>query len=315
MGMKPNYFKIGIFVIVAVVLIVAAMIIFGAGLFAKEKIYFETYFDSSVSGLNVGAPVENRGVRMGRVERITFVSTEYELPFGSEVFFKYQHYVMVVASIDAENLPAVTPEERKANLKRLISAGLRVRLASNMLTGQAYLQADYLDPQRFPTLEVPWEPRNLYVPSAPGELSTLKQSVDRILFRLEKIDTERIGLAVEEVLASLDKQIDDANIGAVAQEMKNLFAEARGTNQHIQKLLASKKVESEMANLPEVVDQLSQTLQRIDKLVSAVAPQIERTLQDVRQISTNLKDLSEDLKRHPSELIFSRPPPKSEVLK
>ena len=76
MGTKPNYFKIGIFVIVAVILILAAVAIWGSGLFAEEKVYFETYFDESISGLSVGAPVEIRGVQIGRVERITFARNE-----------------------------------------------------------------------------------------------------------------------------------------------------------------------------------------------------------------------------------------------
>ena len=72
MSMKPNYFKIGLFVIIAICLLVAAIIFFGSGMLTKEKTYFETYFNGSVSGLNIGAPVEVRGVRMGQVEKIIF---------------------------------------------------------------------------------------------------------------------------------------------------------------------------------------------------------------------------------------------------
>ena len=89
MSMKPNYFKIGVFVIVAFTLVLTAVVVFGSGLFAEEKLYFETYFDGSVSGLNIGAHMENRGVRMGQVEKITFAGDEYNLPAGSEDYFKY----------------------------------------------------------------------------------------------------------------------------------------------------------------------------------------------------------------------------------
>jgi phospholipid/cholesterol/gamma-HCH transport system substrate-binding protein/paraquat-inducible protein B len=137
--MKPNYFKIGVFVVIAFILILSAIVVFGSGLLTKEKLYFETYFDDSVSGLSIGA------------------------------------------------------KEIEENLKQLVKRGLRLRLASNLLTGQAYLQGDYLDPNRYPVMSVPWDPEHFYIPSAPGELTTLKQSVDRILIRLEKIDTDKIG--------------------------------------------------------------------------------------------------------------------------
>ena len=69
------------------------------------------------------------------------------------------------------------------------------------------------------------------------------------------------------------------------------------------------------ANIPEVTAQLNRTLQRINKLIASEKPEIEESLENLREVSTNLKDLTETLKRHPSNLIFSKPPPKSEVLK
>ena len=135
MSMKPNYFKIGLFVIIAFILIIIAVVVFGSGLFAEEKVYFESYFDGSVSGLNIGAHLENRGVRIGRVEKITFARNEYNIPVDSEDYFKYANYVIVLSSIDLENLQEMTVEQRQQNLEQMISLGFRVRLASNLLTG------------------------------------------------------------------------------------------------------------------------------------------------------------------------------------
>ena len=124
MSIKPNYFKIGVFVIVACTLIVAAIIFFGSGLFSEEKIYLETYFDGSVSGLDIGAPVELRGVRMGQVEKITFAQREYEIELGSEDYFNYGNYVMVLASLDVAHLPVdLTLEGRIKNAKQLTERG------------------------------------------------------------------------------------------------------------------------------------------------------------------------------------------------
>ncbi len=96
MGKKPSYFKIGLFVILSGALILAAAVVFGSGLFGQEKLYFETYFDESVTGLTVGSPVELRGVRIGQVEKIAFISDEYKLAVGNSGTSRYEHYVMVL---------------------------------------------------------------------------------------------------------------------------------------------------------------------------------------------------------------------------
>jgi phospholipid/cholesterol/gamma-HCH transport system substrate-binding protein/paraquat-inducible protein B len=360
MGTKPSYFKIGLFVILATVLVLAAAVVFGSGLLAQEKLYFETYFDESVTGLTVGAPVELRGVRIGLVDKITFVREDYRLSVQDAEMPRYEHYVMVLCSVSQETLPA-EPAMQKQCLEQMVERGLRVRISSNLLTGQAYLQADYLDPNRFDLLEVTWEPKNLYIPSAPSEFSTLKDSVDKVLRRLQELDIDKLVKAVEAVLSSIDSAIADANVGEISKDMKALLAEARTqvknldtkkislaardtlasvdkavedvntpaisdeirsllaevrqTNEHLQRLLVSSESHIPTANLEEVISSLNKTLVRLDRLVSTERPQVELILANFEKISENIKDLTETLKRHPSDLFFSEPPSQPEVSK
>ena len=358
MGTKPSYFKIGIFVILAGSLIVAAVVVFGSGLFVQQKLYFETYFDESVTGLTVGSQVELRGVRIGQVDKIAFIRDEYNLAVQDPEMSRYEQYVMVLCSVNRENLPDISDAQKLARLKEMVDRGLRVRLTSNILTGQAYLQADYVDPERFKVLDVPWKPRNLYVSSAPGELTTLKESVDKVLYRLQELDIDKLVAAVDAVLISIDSAISDANVAeiskgvevllaeartqvsnldtrkislaaqdtltsldqavadvntpAISREITNLLAEVRRTNEHLQKIIASPESLSQQGNLPEMIARLNKTLGRIDKLVSTERPQIEIILANFKEISDNIKELTESLKRHPSDLFFSQPPSPSQ---
>ena len=67
-----SYFKVGIFVIIGSLLIVSGIVLFGAGKFLKKKIIIESYFNQSVQGLEVGAPLKFQGVQIGNVREIGF---------------------------------------------------------------------------------------------------------------------------------------------------------------------------------------------------------------------------------------------------
>jgi hypothetical protein len=406
MSTKPHYFRIGIFVILAVLLIVVAVVVFGAGMLLHDKLRFETYFDESITGLSLGSPLEFRGVRLGQVEKIGFVGNVYDLDRDAGKVSSYEPYVRVVFSVPRGSLPEFAEDQTEEVLAQMIESGLRLRVMSNILTGQAYLEADYVDPNRFPTIDVQWHPIYPYIPSAPGELTTLKDSVDKIMYRLQEIDfeglvatfnqvlttvdqgvtdanlpelsrearvllaearakiaaikteeisqatetllaslnatltdanvpqlsrearkliaearakmaavdAEKINADLERLLVSLDQAVADANVPAISQEARVFLAEIRETNGHLKKLLAAPEALSAPTNLPQVIARLNRSLSRIDGLIATERPEIEIILANFREISDDLKELTSALKTRPANLLFSRPPRRSEVL-
>ena len=54
MSQKANYFKLGLFVIGAIVALIAVLLIIGTGRFFERRITIETYFKESVQGLDIG---------------------------------------------------------------------------------------------------------------------------------------------------------------------------------------------------------------------------------------------------------------------
>jgi len=358
MGTKPNYFKIGLFVLLAMMILLISIVIFGANLFDKERLYFETYFDDSVHGLSVGSPVEAQGVQIGRVEEICFVGDHYNIPLESSDSSEYARYVRVVVSVAPEFMHGVMADHPGDRLKQLISEGMRIRYATEILTGIGYLEAQFLDPNRYKELPFSWTPEHVYLPSAPGEFRTLKDSVDEILYKLREIDIQKMSDTAQHLLLSMDQAIADANVPQVSERIQTLLSQAEqqiqaidtaAINQEIfgvltsikgavqdanvpelstqvqamlaqanralgelNLLLARPESESLPSNLPLVIDQLHATLQRIDRLVATKSPQIDRVLEDTREIAENLKQLTESLSRNPSNIIFSKPPRRTE---
>jgi len=407
MDAKPHYFRIGLFVLVALTLIVVGVVLFGAGLFAQSKLYVESYFGESITGLSVGSPVEFRGVRIGQVEQIGFVGSVYPLDPNTPSGARYASCVRVISGVLRSKLPEPGYPQVEALLERMVLQGLRVRVSSNILTQQASLEVNFLDPNRFPLEPVPWQPKYPVIPSAPGELTTIKDSIDNILSQLQAIDAKglseslekvftslntaiteadlaqlskeaysvlqasrgkiealemekinasaqqfvaslnraveeanvpalsrqvrgildqtdqklaaldakKINADIERVLASLEKAVADANVPAISGQAQALMAELRTTNKYLQQLLAPPPGISPPPSIPEAVARLSQTLARFNALISTERPGIERILTDLRELTDSLKGLISTIEENPSELLFSRPPKKSEVVK
>jgi ABC-type transporter Mla subunit MlaD len=259
MSTKPHYFRIGIFVIFAVALIVIAVILFGAGLLAHDEMRFESYFSESITGLAIGSTVEFRGVRIGHVDTIGFVGNTYTLPLENGEVSPYAAYVRVVTAVPRSRLPAFAAGQIETVLQQMVDRGLRARVASNLLTGQAYLELNYVDPNRFPIEPVPWKPRYPRIPTAPGELTTMKDSVDKILTELQSIDVNGLAQSLNNVLVSLNRVITEANVAALSRDAQAMLAEIRQKvaalemekiNSSTQELLASLNTAVTDANVP-----------------------------------------------------------------
>ena len=315
MSTKPNYFKLGLFILIALFLLVAAVILFGSGVFEKEKTFIESYFADPVSGLAPGSLVLEQGVQVGVVESVSFARHDYPLPEVTNPSSPYRPWVRVIFSVQSGRFPEAEKEGNQVHLDSLVKNGLRLQLSTNILTGQGYIEAGYKVPKRFPVASFPWTPEHLFIPSAPSDFTTMKDSVDKILQRLEQIDSEKIAENMNEVLVSVNTAINDAQVGTLSKEASDFIEEIRQTNQSLKALLENPTPKENLANVAELIDQMNMTLARIDQLVLSRSPQIVEMLENFKQMSENLKNLTEELNKNPSELIFSQPPEKKEVLK
>ncbi len=311
MSAKANYFKIGIFVISAAIIAIIAIVALGVGTFFQKKLMVETYIDASVQGLDVGSPFKFRGVKMGNVQEITFVGDEYEFDTDSREYFTYGQYVLVKVAIEPRH--DVTEKEQRQFIERMIAKGLRVRLAAQGITGVAYLEADYLDPERYPLPEIVWEPKTYYVPSVPSTISELTVSVDKILNKLEQINVKGITDGIEKTLTKVTETLEDMNVKKISKQAEGLLAEARETNKKIGPLLtdASKAIDLALDELPDILAQTKRTLRQFNNFVSSEEQNFEVSTENVRVITGNLRDLTENARRYPSLLMFGDPPPHS----
>ncbi len=343
--MKANYFKFGVFLLGATTLLVATIVILGARMFASGGKYFETYFDTPVSGLSPGTPVELRGVKVGEVKSIGFASEVYDLPPDFAGPLREQRLVRVVFTVNRRFMGEMTAAEPQVEASREIREGLRLRLEPNLLTGKSLLQGIYVDPNQYPVPQLAWKPQFPFVPSMPSQLATLTDSFTRILAQAKELDVQGLVRHVDDLVLAVRRAVVDVNVAGLSGQATGLLAEARSkvraldtekigrqvegllanadgaitevrtTNQSLQQLLARPDKDKELANIATLVDELNTTVRRVNLLIATQAPRIESTLENLRKISSNVQELSGNLKRNPSDLLLSSPPRKSELQK
>ncbi len=315
--MKNNatYFKIGIFVIIGCAVLIAGLLFVSADTIRGEAILVETYIDESVQGLSEGSPVVYRGVNIGQVKQITFVPREYSMKPDKPDFQTFSRYVMVVMALRPDAFPGVSDDRTAFELliRNQIQEGLRFKLSYQGITGIAFMEADYIDPQREVPLSVPWIPERIYIPSSPSLITNFTQALDNLFRRLEKIDIEGSLAKMEITLDTMDQAIKDAKIGEVRESFVALTEEIRQSNKQLQPFLA--KAESLPDDFHTAIEQFDRTMQKMDRLLSQSEPDIEIVLADLKTLSQNLKFLSESIKNDPAQLILSSPPKHSEFVK
>ena len=183
MSAQANYFKIGLFVVIAAAIGVVSILVLGAGSFFQKKVLIETYFVESVQGLEVGAPLKFRGVPVGKTVEITLVGKEYTTD---------RQYVLIRAALFPDMFSITCPPPTGSNLNTQVEKGLRIRLSFQGLTGTAHLEMDYMNPDRYKPLQIEWKPKYCYIPSAPSTIQRLSVAVDKILKNLESLDFKTI---------------------------------------------------------------------------------------------------------------------------
>ena len=311
---QTNYYKLGLFVIVGLTLLLAGLVLLGVGRFGQKKIYIETYFDESVQGLSSGSAVHYRGFPIGKVEKIAFVTQYYNFPMDSELYSKYLKYVMVLISINSEELARQDEASLKKMLTSMAKEGARIRLTQQPLTGLSYLDIDFLDPNQYPPMELDWKPDNWYMPSAPSLLSTFTQSAEEAFKQLAQVDIAKLSKDADDMMVAVKTAFQEAQVKEVSRQLQAFLREAEQTGSNLKNMLAAGGASS-MATLPETIDRFEKTLVEIQTLLQTRSGDFGRIINNVKHISQNIRDLTDKLKRQPSTIIYSDPPEKSEVLK
>ena len=310
MSSKTSNFKIGLFVLIGLILVIITVILFGGGKFFKEKYTIETYFDQSVQGLDVGAPLKLYGVQIGDISDIHFVFNDYQTN---------KQYVLVRADIFPDKVGggsgrrlADEYDDMSVFLNELVEKGLRLELASQGITGVAFLNMVYIKPDKFPAYDIEWKPEYPYIPSKPGTITIITEAI------------ENLSVDIDNLVLELRESVKDANISKISTDLDKLLINLDRTSMNINTILESEEVGSSLkhlsntlANIDKSTTNLPQTLSELSKIILNIKRLTLRQQQDIDNILENITATTQDLtemldtgKRQPSWMLFGNPPPK-----
>ncbi len=326
MSAKPNFFRIGLFIIIGLAILAGGLISFGAGQFFKKRIYMETYVNSSVQGVDQGTPVKFRGVPIGAVSAITFSFNEY----GASSEVDRYNYIVILMEIDKEMFPGMFDENLTALIDKNIKQGMRARIEPLGITGMNYIDINYVkDPAEFPPLEVNWTPHNYYIPSAPGQIASILDSVNTMMSDMKKLNMEDLAKNLNEIMAKLNQAITDAELDKVSTGLQALIADFQKTvadakiaelSANIQKAIADAKLGEVSADARRLLQGLEKSNAELQKVLKNIEPaskinaaQIKAVVSNLADTTANLEAFSSSIKQRPSSLLWGSPPkPKPE---
>jgi paraquat-inducible protein B len=244
MKRKSHPMRIGLFMLGAVALLVAAVVLVsGGGLFASRE-RAVAYFDGSVYGLQLGAPVVFRGVRLGSVVGI---GLDYQGSSG-------QFAIPVELEIDRHQIRSVMEPSSTVSLPELVAKGLSAQLSTQrLLTGLLYVDLDLRPGVRTRSASV-------QAPRAPG---SAKQEVVEIP-------------TVATTLQAFQQQLQDVDLGKLVGDVSAVAAGVR-------ELVTSPKIRHTVDELAAASTELRQLLARVNQRVGPLSDSVQGTLGATRR--------------------------------
>jgi phospholipid/cholesterol/gamma-HCH transport system substrate-binding protein/paraquat-inducible protein B len=338
-----RYFRLGLFTVMTLTVVVAVLFLLGGRKLFQPTFTFETYFDESVAGLELGAPVRFRGVPLGQVSEILTSSAAYErdVPLG-----KRREYIVVRVKV---NLSAEEAEQMERDAVPIVQKGLRAQTQLAGITGQQYLAIDFLDPAKYPPLEFEWTPKYTYVPSAPSLTGEIIANVQTFLASLSEADIKALSRNLNTLIVDVDRKVNELPVAELSAKAGDVLRNVNATFERIDRILATapidhtlRKVDSAAARLDGLLADpgLKQTLDNVaaisgrvrkladdgdlDRTVKRIGDAAERLdavvgdnqydvrviVQDLRVTADNLRTLSETVKRYPAGALVGGPPDK-----
>jgi paraquat-inducible protein B len=308
MAKQANRMMIGAFVVLAVIIMAASLVVFGSGKFFQKTQKYVLYFNGSIMGLNVGAPVLFQGVPIGSVTSIVIQADLSTMQTSIPVVIEIQP--------DRFQMHRGARHPRK-NLQKLIDKGLRAVLTvQSYITGQLAIELDF-----YPGTPVVLKKTN----QEDLEIPTIPSTTQKLADALKKLDLGELEKHLESALDGIAKLANNPNLAASIQGLKETLQDARKLVTRVDRQVNpladnTNKTVKDLGNLARNLDSrvggisggLDKTLSTARGTISQDSPlmvELQNTLQEISRMSRSIRQLADYLDQHPESLIRGKKKP------
>jgi paraquat-inducible protein B len=308
---RPNPVAIGAFVIGAITLAVAALLFFGGGVLREKRMVVVSFFDGSVAGLRVGAPVTFRGVPVGEVKAM---GVRINPQTGRSII-----QVDMQLMPDRVTVYGVQPP-REVLLAALVRDGLTAQLVNqSLVTGMLSVELAFrpgAEVSRFGDTGLP------EIPTVPGELEALRKQLQTVDIAAAVESLQRTLASVDAVMRNpgLKQGLDrlPSTLATLERTLKTVEREVGASSAGFQETLASIRSLAASAERDSTSTSaaLRGTLANADAVLEGAnafvdphghtAIQAQRAVDDLAATAARLRNLAERLDRDPSVLVRGR---------
>ncbi len=287
---NPNYFRLGLFVLAAIGVLLTIILIFGSGQLFKKSFMIETYVKQSVTGLDAGAAVRFRGVKIGQVTSINLSGDVYEreVPMPER-----REYVVVRMQIFGDKV-------QLDHLETYLKDNLRARIKSMGITGVNYVELDfYPSAIQYSPLPYTWSPEYPVVPSMPNQADEIISGIQKLIGALNGLDVDGTQKKFDALLGNLNKLM-----AGDGKDNVGLISSVKDLNILLDRI--AKVTDKDQLNI--LMRELVATMVSLRQTVTTVQGDTTATLENLRQASEQLNEFTRVASQSPSTLIWGEPP-------
>jgi len=295
---------IGAFVVGAMAIAVAGIVLFGSLTWFSTVYRFVLYFDDSVDGPVIGAPVKFKGVQIGTVEQILLSPTDQ---FA-------QPRIAVIIGLDESRIRTLggrTAGFTATELKQAIDSGLRASLASqSLLTGLLYVSLNYnadIGPPKLVGDNTDYPE----IPTIPSRVEQVAQTANEIFKKLQALDWDGLFTSISETMDGLRTLVADPQTQDVTRQLNETLASVRKLSNRL-----DTKIDPLTVSVQDVAKDVRVTLGKIDGTVtelhgvlqddSPLRYDLSRSIRELELAARSIRELANSLDHNPTQLIFGR---------
>ena len=269
----------------------------------ENRIKLVAYFQGSVRGLSMDAPVEMYGIQIGSVTGI-----HLDLARNGTTSRVVVH--MEIQPGRFMSHPDVSPKNLLAVAQTLVTRGLGAELQSaSLITGQSVVEFTF-QPNSAP-VQVRQVNDEIEVPSTSGSFDDITSNLAQVAQKLGALPLDQIAANLNDALHGVSQLVAGPEMSQSLKALNTTLSSAQDVLRHI-----DSGTEPLLRRLPEIAEGLQAAVDRAGKLVSSTESgyganssfrrDLERLLSETSDTARSVRLLADYLDQHPEALIRGR---------